>query len=130
MLTHESNPFQTPAQANVPHSSIRRRTPRRDDYPTARVIIGPPIGDGRVAYVQQLDASRTPAAIPATAPEVLVSLFGQRPGGNGNELLLHVAVRRCDLWNGDFDDRLKVLVLWTGWAVTRIERRELEAYPP
>jgi hypothetical protein len=124
MLTHESTPFQTHR-----HSTFRRPAPRRDDYRPTRVIIGPPIGDGRVAYVEQLDPPRTPAAVPAPAPEVLLSLFGQRPGGGGDELLLHVAVRRCDLWNGDFDDRLKALVLWTGWAVTRIERRELAACP-
>jgi hypothetical protein len=122
MFSHDATPFQVPKSFN-----LRPLARLRDDYGPPRVIIGPPIGDGRVAFVEPRDAPRAPAAGPA--PEVLLSLFGQRPGGEGDELLLRTAVRRCDLWNGDFDERLKALVLWTGWAVTRIERRELAATP-
>jgi hypothetical protein len=123
MVTQDSTPFQAPR-----HSSLRPRAPRRDDAWSTdppRVIVGPPTSDGRVAYVQHCGAPRAPA--PAPAPEVLLSLHGQRPGGEGEEFLLVTAVRRCDLWNGDFDEALKALVLWTGWAVTRIERREMPA---
>jgi hypothetical protein len=123
MLTDDPTSFRAPS-----HSIVRPRAPRRDDAWSSdppRVIVGPPIGDGRVLYVQRLGAPCAPA--PAAAPEVLLSLHGQRPGGDDEELLLQTAVRRCDLWNGDFDDHLQALVLWTGWAVTRIERRELVA---
>ncbi len=117
MITEDATSFQSPRSLG-----LRPRTLRRDDCP-GRVIVGPPIGGGRVAYVQPLDA---PPA-PAPAAEVLLSLYGQKPGGPDGELLLRAVIRRCDLWNGDFDERLKGLVLWLGWAVTRIERRECGA---
>jgi hypothetical protein len=115
MLTPDSTPFQAPSH------STRWSAFRRDDYCPPRVIVGPPVGEGRVAYVQQLDAPRAPAR----TPELVLSLRGQRPGGAGEELLLSTAVRRCDLWNGDFDDRLDELVRWHGWVLTRIDRREV-----
>ncbi len=116
MMTTDSTPFQAPR-----HSSRRTRALGPDDHCPDRVVVGPPIGDGRVAFVQQLDA---PAAQTA-AGEVLISVFGRRPRGDGVERLLQAAVRRCDLWNGDFDAGLEVLVRWTCWVVTRIERRDL-----
>ncbi len=104
---------------------------RRDDHspvPACRVVVGPPIGNGRVAFVQRLGITGAPAPsmVPPTA-EVRLSLFGHRPGAWGEELLLQTDLRRCDLWNGDFDQQLRALVLFNGWAVTRIERREIAA---
>jgi hypothetical protein len=67
---------------------------------------------------------RVRAPVSVSAPELLLSLHGQ-PGGSSEELLLSTAVRRCDLWNGDFDDRVKRLVLEHGCAVTRIDHHEV-----
>jgi hypothetical protein len=120
MFPQDSTPFQAPQ-----HSGIQLRASRRDDYCPPRVIVGPPTGHGRVAYVQNLDAPSAPVSGPV--PELLLTLHGQRPGGDAEELLLQAAVRRCDLWNGDFDGRLAMLVSEHGWAVTRIERREVDA---
>jgi hypothetical protein len=122
--------FTDPSTAFPAHSHVRPvwHAARRDDYQAPRVIVGHPIGAGRVAYVRQLGVPLAPAVVPAA--DVRISLFGQRPGGPDGELLLHVDIRRCDLWNGDFDVRLKAVVLSEGWAVTRIERRDLAACAP
>jgi hypothetical protein len=110
---------QEATQDRPPHHTSRS-APRLGDMRTSRVIVGPPVGDGRVAYVHRIEARHV-----AVRAEVLISLHGYKPGALSEELLLQTGVRRCDLWNGDFDEALKSWVLWTGWAVTRIERREL-----
>ena len=125
MLTDPSTRLLAAPPSRPPWSAARR-----DDYfppPARSVIVGPPVGNGRVAFVQRLDAPVAPAAKAPTAPEVRLSLFGHRPGGRNEEMLLQTDLRRCDLWNGDFDETLKTLVLFNGWTVTRIERREIAA---
>jgi hypothetical protein len=113
MFTHDPTP---------PHPSlVRSRLRRSDDHCPPRVIVGSPIGDGRVAYVQTFDI----AAPRDRRDEVLISLYGLRPKGDGEELLLRTSVRQCDLWNGEFDGALAGLVSWAGWVLTRLERREV-----
>jgi hypothetical protein len=97
-----------------------------DDACPDRVIVGPPTGDGRVAFVRQA-GSLAAAPVSTAAADVLISVYGRRRGTPRVERLVQVAIRRCDLWNGDFDARLAAVARWTGWVLTRIERRDLAA---
>jgi hypothetical protein len=90
-----------------------------------RVIVGPPTGDGRVAFVRRAGA---PTPVPTTTADVLISVYGQRRGEPRVERLVEAAVRGCDLWSGDVDARLEALARWAGWVVTRVERRELATW--
>jgi hypothetical protein len=91
-----------------------------------RVIVGPPTGDGRVAFVRRASVPATPVS--TAAADVLISVYGQRRGEPRVERLVEAAVRGCDLWTGEVDARLEALARWAGWVVTRVERRELATW--
>jgi len=112
MFAQDSTPVLSPV-----HPDLRPKALRSGEPSPTRVVVGPPIGDGRVAFVS--------ARAPVPAADVLVSLHGRASDDAAVKLLACVEVRRADLWNGTFDEALAALLRETGWALTRIERRDL-----